>query len=132
MSPRLTKSSLKHKAFRAAQMKKEKEEKNVSRIPKRKTPDKIKATSLDALQSHAPDESKKKFISACNDSINPDFEQVHHEKFKKSKEQQKNQKKDELSIETKSYNVEPENISFTKNIKPSNCAQGISDKPKIT
>ena len=132
MSPRLTKSSLKQKAYRAAQMKKEKEEKNVCRLPKRKPPDKIKAISLDTLQSHPPDDLKKKFISACIDSIKPDFVEVHHEKFKKSKEQQKDQKKDELSIETKSYNEEPDNISFTKNIKLSNCGQGISDKAKIT
>ena len=43
MSPRLTKSSLKQRAYRAAQMKKEKEDKNNCKIPKRKSLDKVRA-----------------------------------------------------------------------------------------
>ena len=132
MSPRLTKSSLKQKAYRAAQIKKEKEDKNRYKIPKRKPPDKVKAISLDTLQSPAPENLKKKVISESNDSIISDFVQGHDEKSKKSTEHQKNQNEDELSVEPKSYNLVADNISYTKDIEPSNCAQGISDKPNMT
>ena len=102
LSPKLTKSTLKQKAYRAAQMKKDKEVKSSVKFPKAKQSDKIKAISLDPIKIPPSPDLKTDISKKKRNSLKPEFRKIQVKNIQKENELQI---KNELNVETSSVEI---------------------------